>query len=252
MFKSALRLIFSILVAGILVWGIRFFGCSIVEIPEDGERPVFMAGDRVALNKWSYGIRLSPMKWLDKARLGDARVGLGEWVAFNDPSMHDDSIFIDERNIFIGYCYAVPGDTLWVDRCGNIFRYMPPSGRPFKKVRLPQKGEFVGITPDNVYWYNSMINLHEGLCSEVVSDSLYVAGQLVTSFRFMHDYYWMSSANCENQLDSRTFGFVPDIYIIGRLTRVLYSFDDAAPWYNPFRWDRTMMKVGCEKPDIQR
>ena len=246
MFKSSLRLFFTVLVAGILVWGVRFFGFSIVEIPEEGERPVFEAGDCVAVNKVAYGVRLSPMKWFDQVRLGATRVGLGDWVAFNDPSMPDDSVLIDERNIFIGYCYALPGDTLWIDRCGNIFRHMPVSGRPFKHVRLPQKGEYVNVNPDNVHWYNSMINLHEGLRSEVISDSLYVAGQLVTNFRFTHDYYWMSSANRQNLLDSRTFGFVPDIYVIGRLSRVLYSCDDTAPWHHFFRWERTMMEVSRE------
>ena len=68
----------------------------------------------------------------------------------------------------------------------------------------------------------------------------------MSSFRFSHDYYWMSSANERNHADSRTFGFVPDTYIIGRLSRILYSWDTEALWYARLRAHRTMMKVGRE------
>ena len=53
-------------------------------------------------------------------------------------------------------------------------------------------------------------------------------------------------ANERNHADSRTFGFVPDTYIIGRLSRILYSWDTEAPWYARLRAHRTMMKVGRE------
>lgn len=246
MLKDTLRFLLVLFVGVFLVLAIRFVGISVIEIPEDGERPVFMAGDHVAVNKWAYGLRVSPMKWLDYVRLGGSKAGLGEWVAFNDPSQCDSVSSVDERNIFIGYCFACPGDSLWIDACGNVFRNKPNDVCLFRVVRLPKDGEYVRITPDNVYWYNQMINRHEGLTSTVESDSLYVDGQLVMNFRFTNDYYWMSSANCRNMADSRTFGFVPDNYIIGRLTRVLYSFDKTAAWYKPFRWERTMMEVGRE------
>ena len=35
-------------------------------------------------------------------------------------------------------------------------------------------------------------------------------------------------------------------HIIGRLTRVLYSWDTEAPWHSRLRLRRTMMKVGRE------
>ena len=246
MLKDALRLLLVLSVTGICVLTVRYMGVTLVEIPEDGEQPVFEAGDCVAVNKWAYGWRLSPMKWFDYVRLGGNKIENGEWVAFNDPTQRDDSLYIDERNIFIGYSFAGPGDSLWIDACGHVFRECPDENCRFRVVRLPQKGEYVPVTPDNVYWYNQMINQHEGLSSTVVSDSLYVAEQLVTTFRFTNDYYWMSSANCHNMADSRTFGFVPDKYVIGRLSYILYSYDKEAPWYAPFRFERTMMEVGRE------
>lgn len=225
---------------------IRQCGISLIEIPGDGERPVFMAGDRVTVGKWAYGLRLSPMRWWGYVRWGDSKPARGEWVAFNDPSFGADSLCIDEHDVFVGYCYAIPGDSLWVDGKGHVHRYKPRGGKKCKSVELPRKDAYVTITPDNIQWYNRIINTHEGLHSAIISDSLCVSGHFVSSYRFKHDYYWVASANAHNLADSRTFGFVPDTYLIGRLGHILYSWDADAPWYAPFRFSRTWMKVGRE------
>ena len=146
----------------------------------------------------------------------------------------------------MGFCYAVPGDSLWIDSLGKVYRNRPRDHRPCRVVELPRRNAYVTLTPDNMQWYCRMINLHEGARAAVIADSLCVSGHFVSSFRFSHDYYWMSSANERNHADSRTFGFVPDTYIIGRLSRILYSWDTEAPWYARLRAHRTMMKVGRE------
>ena len=95
----------------------------LIEIPEDGERPVFMAGDRVAVDRTAYGLRLSPMRWWGYMRWGTSPVPRGEWVAFNDPSAGgQDKRYIDERDVFVGFCYAVPGASLWIESSGQVQR----------------------------------------------------------------------------------------------------------------------------------
>lgn len=237
-----------LLAAAIVVALVRWCWVSLIEIPEDGERPVFMAGDRVAVNRTAYGLRLFPMRWWGYVRWGAKAVPRGEWVAFNNPSAcGQDERCIDERDVFVGFCYAVPGDSLWIDSLGKVYRTRPQVGRPCRVVELPRKNAYVALTPDNMQWYCRMINLHEGVNAAIVRDSLCVSGYCVSSFRFTHDYYWMSSANERNHVDSRTFGFVPDTYVIGRLSRILYSWDTKEPWYARLRVRRTMMKVGREK-----
>lgn len=235
-----------LLAAGLCVLLVRRCGVSLLKIPGDGERPVFMAGDRVAVCKWSYGLRLSPMRWWGYVRWGEARPERGDWLAFNNPSGGSDSTYVDEQDIFVGFCYAIPGDSLWIDSKGRVFRHRPRDGRPCKTVEVPRKDAYVAITPDNIQWYNHVINTHEGLHSAIISDSLCVSGHFVSSYRFKHDYYWVSSARADNLADSRTFGFVPDECLIGRIGCVLYSWNADAPWYAPFRISRTLMKVGRE------
>lgn len=135
----------------------------LIEIPEDGERPVFMAGDRVAVDRTAYGLRLSPMRWWGYMRWGTSPVPRGEWVAFNDPSAGgQDKRYIDERDVFVGFCYAVPGDSLWIDSLGKVYRNRPRDHRPCRVVELPRRNAYVTLTPDNMQWYCRMINLHEG------------------------------------------------------------------------------------------
>lgn len=246
MWKKAVRWI-ALLVAALLVAGlVRLCWVTLVEIPGDGGRPVFLPGDRVAVNKTAYGLRFWPMRRLGYVRWGECRPERGEWMAFNDPSEADGGVPIDERPIFVGYCYAVPGDSLWVDRRGQVHRQRP-AGRDCRMVELPRKDAYVTITPDNIHWYQRMINLHEGAYATIIADSLCVSGHFVPSFRFSHDYYWVAAASPRGGADSRTFGFVPETHIIGRLTRVLYSWDAEAPWYARLRFRRTMMQVGREE-----
>lgn len=245
--KKAGQLCAVLLAAAIGVALARWCWVFLLEISGDGERPVFMAGDRVAVDRTAYGLRLSPMRWWGYVRWGTSPVARGEWVAFNDPSAGvQDGRHIDERDVFVGFCYAVPGDSLWIDSSGKVYRSRPCGRRPCKVVELPRKDAYVALTPDNMQWYCRMVNLHEGARAAVVAGSLCVSGHFVSSFRFSHDYYWMSSANERNQADSRAFGFVPDTHIIGRLNRILYSWDATSPWYARFRTRRAMMKVGRE------
>ena len=247
MWKKVIGWIAVAAAALLLAAGVRLCWVSIVEIPGDGGQPVFLPGDRVAVNKVAYGLRLWPVEWWGYVRLGARGVPLGEGMAFNDPSA-PDSLLPDERPVFVGYCYAVPGDSLWVDRRGQVYRRRPADGRECRRVELPRKDAYVSVTPDNIHWYCRVINLHEGAHAEIIADSLCVEGHFVSSFRFTHDYYWVSAASPRGGADSRTFGFVPDTHVIGRLARVVYSWDAGAPWYARWRFRRTMMKVGREEP----
>lgn len=244
--KALLRWIGWVVAALLAVAAVRLCWVFLVEIPGDGARPVFLPGDRVAVNKTAYGLRLWPMSRLGYVRWGKGRPERGEWMAFNDPSVDSDSLQADECAVFVGYCYALPGDSLWVDSLGGVHARCPADGRRCRVVELPRRNAYVAITPDNIRWYARMISLHEGVHAVVIADSLCVAGHFVPSFRFSHDYYWVSAARWQGGADSRTFGFVPDTHLIGRLTRVVYSWDAEAPWYARWRFRRTLMQVGRE------
>ena len=210
MWKKAVRWI-ALLVAALLVAGlVRLCWVTLVEIPGDGGRPVFLPGDRVAVNKTAYGLRFWPMRRLGYVRWGACKPERGEWMAFNDPSGADS---------------------------GQVHRQRP-AGRDCRMVELPRKDAYVTITPDNIHWYQRMINLHEGAYATIIADSLCVSGHFVPSFRFSHDYYWVAAASPRGGADSRTFGFVPETHLIGRVSSILYSIDPEEPFYRMFRKGR--------------
>lgn len=236
------------LVAALVLAVLRCCCVGLVEIPGEGARPVFLPGDRVAVNKTAYGLRLWPMRRWGHVRWGAEKPQKGEWMAFNDPAAAADGT-PDEAPVFVAYCQALPGDSLWVDSAGGVHLSRPATaaGKTCRAVELPRKNAYVAITPDNVRWYAATISRHEGAKATVRGDSLFVDGQRVQSFRFSHDYYWVAAANPRGGADSRTFGFVPDTHLIGRLTRVVYSWDREAPWYARLRFRRMMMRVGREQ-----
>lgn len=71
-------------------------------------------GDRVLVNKWSYGLRLPLMRLWGYRRWRERPVRQKDIVVFNNPAdLTQQSI--DRREVFIGRCAGIPGDTLIVD-----------------------------------------------------------------------------------------------------------------------------------------
>jgi len=67
--------------------------------------PLLHDGDRVLVNRWSYGLRVGGEGSLfSYGRIGRQPVSVGDIVAFNNPGNTDE--------VLIGRCKAVPGDTV--------------------------------------------------------------------------------------------------------------------------------------------
>lgn len=84
---------------------IRYVGLTIYTIDGTGFEPVFKAGDRVMVNRWSYGLRVGGHSGIfPYGRIMRQSVERGDLVVFEDPT--------DTRQIIIGRCTALPGDTV--------------------------------------------------------------------------------------------------------------------------------------------
>ncbi len=88
----------------------RALGFTIYTIDGQGLTPLFVEGDRVLVNRWSYGLRVGGDKSLfSYGRICRQPVEKGDIVAFEDP--RDDK----REAILICRCIAVPGDTVSQD-----------------------------------------------------------------------------------------------------------------------------------------
>ena len=100
---SFLRFVLSLAVALLVLLAFRTLVLGLYEVPGQGLEPQLMQGDRVLVNRWSYGLRTGGNGSLFAyGRLCRQQVGRSELVAYEDS--------LDQ--VLIGRCKAGPGDTV--------------------------------------------------------------------------------------------------------------------------------------------
>ncbi len=228
--------------AVLLVFLFRTCAFSILKIPGNGEFPALQQGDRILVNKWAYGLRRPCSRWGGYLRYRPRRASRGDWMVFNNPAVLPGAL-PDTSSLCVGCVLAVPGDTIWMGRQGHISRIRDYQRGCIWPVVVPARGTHVRITPWTAPLYALTIRQHEGMNVSVERDSISFDNQLIGYFRFQHDYYWASSGNDSNLFDSRTFGFVPAEFIVGKGSAILYSFDPQQPWMKQWRRKRTLQKI---------
>ena len=108
---------------------------------------------------------------------------------------------------------------------------------------VPRHGKPVHVYPWNITLLRNTLLLHEHRQADIRHDTLYVEGQPVNDVVFCHDYYWIGANNSVNMQDSRLFGFVPHSHLIGRASRIWFSKDPDASFFDGYRWQRMGQKV---------
>ena len=88
-----------------LMLAIRTLAFSIHGVEGNGLAPLYQSGDRLLINRCSYGLRIGGNGILPYSRLMRSPVKRGDIVAFTVPC---DSI----AGLYIARCKAVPGDTI--------------------------------------------------------------------------------------------------------------------------------------------
>lgn len=117
--KKAGRIATATVVAALAVLLLRGCVATSYLIPSSGMENALYRGERILVNKWSYGLRLPLMAWWGYHRWAERPVRAQDIVVFNNPANLDQPV-IDRREVFIGRCVGLPGDTLMVDSLYNI------------------------------------------------------------------------------------------------------------------------------------
>jgi len=104
----------------------------------------------------------------------------------------------------------------------------------FGPLVIPKKGMKISLTRENKILYRCVIPQYAGNYTNVNSsvlsqDDIYCVKK---------DYYFVMGDNYFNSEDSRYWGFLPEENIIGKATRILWSWG-----YRGFRWERVLRKV---------
>ena len=123
-FKWILAFVGAIVIV-LLLRGFAFTSCL---IPSTGMENSLFQGERILVNKWSYGLRLPLMSAFSYHRWRERPVQKRDIVVFNNPAGIQQPT-IDRREIYI---IGTPGDTLLVD---SLFSVSSPEAQfnPDKK-----------------------------------------------------------------------------------------------------------------------
>ena len=126
-FKWILAFVGAIVIV-LLLRGFAFTSCL---IPSTGMENSLFQGERILVNKWSYGLRLPLMSAFSYHRWRERPVQKRDIVVFNNPAGIQQPT-IDRREMYISRCIGTPGDTLLVD---SLFSVSSPEAQfnPDKK-----------------------------------------------------------------------------------------------------------------------
>ena len=220
--RGLLKFIAALSVTMLLMLMFRALFFTLYTVPNASLEPQFLRGDRILVNRCSYGLRMGEDTPNGYSRLFRQRIGKGDITAFNFPI--DTLENISSNPVYVGFCSAVPGDTV---RLNSRYR-----------VIVPGRGINVDVTSENAMLLCNMLRMHEHRESYVCNGILYVDGRETHRLRFEKDYYWMSTYDRSVSEDSRVYGFVPEDHVIGRVVMLVYSRDVNRPFYEGFRKGR--------------
>ena len=112
----------------LLLRGFAFTSCL---IPSTGMENSLFQGERILVNKWSYGLRVPLMSLFSYHRWCERSVRQQDVVVFNNPAAIGQPT-IDRREIYLRRCIGTPADTLLVD---SLFSVSSPEAQlnPDKK-----------------------------------------------------------------------------------------------------------------------
>ena len=110
-------------IIGIILVVVLLRGCVMTSylIPSSGMENSLFQGERILVNKWSYGLRLPLMALWNYHRWADSPVQKEDIIVFNNPANLSEPV-ISRRETFISRCIGVPGDTLLID---SLFSVIP-------------------------------------------------------------------------------------------------------------------------------
>jgi signal peptidase I len=103
--RSTLKFLLAFAIAMMVMMAFRALVFTVFTIPGNRLSPVFQPGDRVMVNRWSYGLRTGGAGSIfSYGRLCQQSVEKGDLVAINDST----------GSVQVCRCKAQPGDTLHV------------------------------------------------------------------------------------------------------------------------------------------
>ena len=102
----------GLVMAALMVLLVKTFAITSCSIPSTGMENALYQGEKVLVNKWSYGWRIP----FTASHFLPEKVQRGDVVLFNNPIPADKETPVFARSLYISRCVGVPGDTLMLNK----------------------------------------------------------------------------------------------------------------------------------------
>lgn len=87
----------------------------------------------------------------------------------------------------------------------------------FGKIYVPKKNDVLELDTVSLYLYKKIIVDYENNTLELQGDSIFINGEMTHHYLVKQNYYFMLGDNRDNAVDSRTWGFLPEKFINGKV-----------------------------------
>lgn len=198
-------------------------------------------------------------------------------VVFNFPRPEWKEISFEINNVWCKRILALPGDTLYVEngfyrnnnfdgtlgvienqkelatmpdsvlmtKSGYITAWLTPVRWTIKNMGpyyIPRKGDVIRFSPNDVTLYHNIVKLetNQELTWNWEANSAMLDGKYIENYIFQGNYYFMAGDNVLESTDSRSWGLVPEEYIVGVVKIICYSMNKTT---DKVRWDRMLKWV---------
>lgn len=234
-----------------IVFVFRAFIYEPFRIPSGSMEPTLIAGDFIAVSKWSYGIR-NPLT--NSVMIETGKPERGDVVVFKYPE--DPSIDYIKRVVGLpGDEVIVANKRIYLRKACNVGTVTPTqvtiaqSAEPCSSPEALKLEELGTITHDNATYSENYLVFKEYLGAEphrmqinphVPDLTPYYyrqQGAMRGSWIVPEGHYFVLGDNRDNSKDSRFWGFVPEENLVGRTVGIWLSLefnDDPDSWWPSF------------------
>lgn len=218
----------------------RAFLVDNYRIPTGSLKPTLLVGDFFIANKFAYGFRLPISGTLIKSYNLPQR---GDIVAFRNP--RNPSVFFVKRAV------GIPGDQIQYRQNVLIINGVPAHQKALGIAQHQEEEDGPSpmlLSEENLqgrkHAIYTRLDLEKNPEAFTERDAQHHTESL--SFTVPEKHYFVLGDNRDNSYDSRHWGFVPENCLLGKASRVIFSWNKYTSWKKPLtwiRWKRIGMKI---------